>query len=371
MTLIFIVFIVITAIQLLYWMGIFSGLVFFESPENLSIPAKPNDAGVSVIVCAHNQLHNLKKLVPALTSQDHPQFEVIIVNDRSSDGTEAWLHHQEVALPHLKSISVPGVPQGINPKKYALTRGVEAANHNLLLLTDADCQPESDRWISQMSFRFKENINLVLGYSGYLETTGLLNKLIRYETLLTGIQYLSRALDRHPYMGVGRNLAYRKSFFNRVGGLQDIMHITGGDDDLFVNRHATAQNTAVCVETGSKVLSQPKTTWTSYFKQKVRHLSVGKHYKNRDKWIIGIFSVSNIIFWSSLVSLLVTQTLVIWVAAGFLVRQLALSWVVGQSSRKLGEHIGILYVPLLDFLYSLCYLFTGLAALGTKKISWH
>ena len=304
-------------------------------------------------------------------SQDYPEYEVVVVDDRSQDGTDHWLRDQQVAWLDLTSLRISSVPQGFNPKKNALTKGIETAKYELLLLTDADCIPVSNTWISHMAQRYQQHTDIVLGYSGYMKEKGLLNSFIRYETLLTAVQYLSRAIEKQPYMGVGRNLSYRKSFFQRVGGLNEVMHVTGGDDDLLINKYARGENTTYCLNQKSIVKSIPKTSWKAYFRQKLRHLAVGKHYKSRDKWILGIFSATHIIFWSSLVSLLVTQTMVLWVAAGYLLRQLALSLIVGQSSRKLGEHISAFYVPLLDFMYSVFYLFTGLAALTTKKISWH
>jgi glycosyltransferase involved in cell wall biosynthesis len=288
-TLVFIVFVVCTAIQILYWLGIFSGLAFYHPPENHRSTADAESEGVSVIVCTHNELHNLKNLVPRLSTQDYPRYEVIIVDDRSTDGTEAWFRAQEVASPNFKLVSVSGVPQGYNPKKHALTEGIKKASHELLVLTDADCLPISNNWIREVTARYNKHTEIVLGYSGYQKTAGLLNKLIRYETLVTAIQYLSRALDKSPYMGVGRNLSYRRSFFKRVDGLSGVMAITGGDDDLLVNKNAHRNNTAVCLTPGSFVVSVPKTSWKAYFRQKVRHLSAGKYYRTSSKLILGIF----------------------------------------------------------------------------------
>jgi hypothetical protein len=222
-----------------------------------------------------------------------------------------------------------------------------------------------------MSEKCQGNIKIVLGYCGYEFHAGLLNKLIRYETIMTAIQYFSRALNKHPYMGVGRNLCYRKSYFVQVKGLQEVLHVTGGDDDLFVNKYATGENTSVCLDQGSFMVSKPKRSWWEYFIQKKRHLSVGKYYSMSDQLVLGIFTATHIIFWSSLVSLLITSTLVYWVAAGFLIRQLALSLVVEKSSRKLGDHFNIGQVPFIDFLYSLFYLYTGIAVLSNSKVKWH
>jgi len=375
-TLIFIVFLVSTLLQLIWWLALFSRLAFYTGPshrrpktENKKNPAIAE--AVSVIICAHNELPNLKQLIPALESQNHPCYELIIVDDRSQDGTKEWVQSLSYPGLTLKLIAVSNCPQGQNQKKHALLQGITAAAHDIILLTDADCYPESNCWISLMSERCQGNIKIVLGYSGYEVHAGLLNKLIRYETIMTAIQYFSRALNKHPYMGVGRNLCYRKSYFIQVKGLQEVLHVTGGDDDLFVNKYATGENTSVCLDQGSFMLSKPKLSWWEYFMQKKRHLSVGKYYTMSDQLVLGIFTVTHIIFWSSLVSLLITSTLVYWVAAGFLVRQLALSLVVEKSSRKLGDHFNIGQVPFLDFLYSLFYLYTGIAALSNSKVNWH
>ena len=370
MTLIFSLFLASTIVQIFYWWYLFSRLAFEEASANNSKQLKGNGEGVSVIVCAHNEIENLKALVPQLISQDHPRFEVIIVNDRSTDGSEHWLQAQRANLSNLKVISQLEIPPGINAKKQALTTGIEAAKYDILLLTDADCLPASGEWISTMTNRYQPDIDIVLGYSGYRYSRGFLNRFIRYETILTAIMYLSRALSGHPYMGVGRNISYRKSYFQQVNGLNRFMEITGGDDDLFVNQSAHGANTGVCIKKSGFTVSHAKTSWLAYFKQKKRHMSVGKYYQSRHLWLLGIFSASHTIFWSSLVSLLIASTLVNWIVAGFVLRQLAHSWVIKKSSEKLGEGINLLYLPLLDFLFSLFYLYTGIAALFSKKIDW-
>jgi glycosyltransferase involved in cell wall biosynthesis len=369
--LIFIVFLVSTLLQLIWLLRVFSSLAFYAGPSHRHGSSVAKSEAVSVIICAHNELANLKHLIPALASQNHPFYELIIVDDRSNDGTKEWLKSLSFPELTLNFISVSNCPQGQNPKKHALLKGIDAAAHDLILLTDADCCPVSNSWISLMSEKFQGDIKIALGYSGYESHPGLLNKLIRYETTITAIQYFSRALNKNPYMGVGRNLCYRKSYFRQVKGLQDVLHVTGGDDDLFVNKYATGENTSVCLDPGSFMVSKPKQTWGAYFRQKKRHLSVGKYYAMKHQLVLGIFSATHIIFWSSLVSLLITSTLVYWVVAGFLVRQLALSWVMEKSSRKLGEHFDIGQVPFLDFLYSLFYLYTGIAAWTSNKVNWH
>ena len=223
---------------------------------------------VSVIVCAHDELENLKELIPQLLSQDHPEFEVIIVDDRSNDSTFDFLLEETAKDHRLRMVHVNRTPPHTNSKKYALTLGIKAARFEWLLFTDADCRPDGNSWISTMSNQFNDATQFVLGYSPYMKGKGFLNAFIRFDTLMTAIQYVSFAILGNPYMGVGRNLAYRRSSFLGVKGFNNIIAITGGDDDLFVNLHAKGSNTAVCVDRASQTHSKPKTSLKNFIQSK-------------------------------------------------------------------------------------------------------
>jgi cellulose synthase/poly-beta-1,6-N-acetylglucosamine synthase-like glycosyltransferase len=176
-------------------------------------------APVSVLVCAHNELENLRRLLPQLLQQDYPTgFELLLIDDRSTDGTADLVQQLAPLYPQLRLVTVAATPAGVSPKKYALTLGINAARYEYLLFTDADCQPATNQWIATMQSGFAAPADMVLGYSPYASAQGFLNKLVRFETLLTGAQYLSFAWRGHPYMGVGRNLAYTKSCFQATKG---------------------------------------------------------------------------------------------------------------------------------------------------------
>ena len=83
----------------------------------------------------------------------------------------------------------------------------------------------------------------MLGYGAYEHQKGFLNKIIRFETFIAALQYLSYALNKMAYMGVGRNLAYQKDLFYAFKGFQDHYKVISGDDDLFVNQAANKNNT--------------------------------------------------------------------------------------------------------------------------------
>ncbi len=326
---------------------------------------------VSVVVCAHDEEANLRTLVPLLLHQDYPDFEVIVVEDRSNDGTYDYLLEATRSNQRLKMVRVRFLPDHITGKKYAVTLGVKAAVHDWVLLTDADCRPNGNQWIRTMAMKMREDRQIVLGFSPYRRGPGYLNKFIRFESLITAVQYVGRAMMGKPYMGTGRNLAYRKSLFLESKGFHGHLSVTGGDDDLFVNRHATAANTAVSIGPEGLMISIPKQSWGTFLKQKLRHLSVGRRYRLRDRWQLGWFSITWILTWLFVAPLMFrpeTITAYLWV--GFILREILLMTVVHHASRRMGEPFESWTTPLLDFNYAIYYLGSGLSALVSKRIRW-
>ena len=245
--------------------------------------------GVSVIVCARNEEDNLKDYLHALLAQDYPCFEVIVVDDGSEDESVRVLKEYARQYPNLYLTFVPQGARVISSKKLALTIGIKAAKHDYILLTDADCRPESRYWIREMIGGFSsDTTEVVLGFGAYFEKKGLLNRLICYDTLFSGLQYMGMAKCGFPYMGVGRNLAYRKDTFFKNNGFQGLLTERAGDDDLFVNKVANKTNTGVVCTPNSITWSQPKSTWHEWLHQKRRHLSVSPHYSTRSKMRIVI-----------------------------------------------------------------------------------
>ncbi len=270
--------IAIPLIQVTYFLFFF--YAFSKKIAKTVAPVAP----VSVIVCAQDEEQNLRELVPLLLEQQHPEFEVIIVEDRSNDNSFEYLLEESKKNPLLKIVRVDHKPGHVNGKKYALTLGIRSAKFDWILLTDADCRPSGNVWIADMVKEADDNTQFVLGFSAYRKLPGLLNSFIRFETLLTGIQYISYALLGRPYMGVGRNLAYRKSLFLSTKGFHPYLDTTGGDDDLFVNQHANKRNTKISIGSDSLVHSAPEQSWHGFYVQKIRHLSVGKYYKRSDNF---------------------------------------------------------------------------------------
>ena len=326
---------------------------------------------VSVIICAHDEEKNLRELIPLLLQQHYSQFEVIIVEDRCNDGTYDFLLEATKLDKRLKMVRVRHLPEHVSGKKYALTLGIKAAAYEWVLFTDADCRPNSDQWIRSMASHFQESAQIVLGYSPYTKFPGYLNSFIRFESLLTGIQFIGWALLGRPYMGVGRNLAYRKALFFENKGFNNFLSIIGGDDDLFVNKHATSINTVVSIGAALLMPSMPKKTWKEFFYQKLRHLSVGKYYNLNDRIMLGLFSSTWIMIWVFVAPVMCTgQGIDNFLWAGFLLREIVLLSLVHRASRTLGDAFETWKTPFLDFNYAIYYLGTGLAALLSKRVRW-
>lgn len=367
MNLLFIIVSAAAGTQLLFIFFLARGI---KKVQKASVSPTGEQPPVSVLICSRNEENNLRQLLPLVLNQQYPKFEVVVVDDRSDDGTYDYLLELSGKDSRIRVVRVNNVPEHVNSKKYALTLGIKAAAYDWLLLTDADCRPVSDRWIQAMSLHMIDGTQFVLGCSPYDHRPGILNRFIRFETLYTAIQYVGFAGNKLPFMGVGRNLAYRKSFFLNNKGFNGLLKLTGGDDDLWVNRHARWRNTRVCTGTECRVLSQPKTTWHEFLLQKKRHLMAGKYYRRKDKVMLGALTASHLTVWAGGILLLLSGFQSAWVAAILAIRSGGFTWLMSRASRKLGFTCEPLFIPFLDFLYLFYYLTLAPQALVAKRVKW-
>lgn len=347
--LLFVTFCITVLLQIFFYGFLFRKFIYFKPDLQKSVSRQP----VSVIICARNEAENLKQLLPLLIAQNYPKYEIILVNDHSTDSTEeVMLNYKDQKNDSekfsIKMISLTG-DDGRRGKKNALTRGIREANYDLLLLTDADCMPVSDNWISLMSSKFAENKDLVLGYGPYRKIkNSFLNKMIRYETLLTAIQYFSYALNGSPYMGVGRNIAYKKELFDKAGGFESHRELLSGDDDLFINAVADSSNTSVCIDKSSFTLSEPETGFKKWFDQKRRHITTSGHYKKNHQLLLGLFYLSQLLFWILAVLLLFKKEFIVATLILIMIRFFVWFTAIYRSSTKLEETDLLLLSPFLE-----------------------
>jgi glycosyltransferase involved in cell wall biosynthesis len=364
---VFWVFIASAAIQFLFFGLVIIALSVYKKPTNESFRIP----GISVVVCAKNEVDNLRILIPKLIDQRYESYELILVDDRSTDETYDYAIELEQNEEKLKFVRIDSTPDHINNKKYALTLGIKAAKFEHILFTDADCRPESENWVNEMSLGFSsDKKNFVIGYSQYEKANGFLNQFIKYETLLTAINYLGLGLLGNPYMAVGRNIAYRKSLFLDNNGFGKFQNVVGGDDDLLINQHAKRRNTSFIISPESTIYSKPKTNLSDFILQKTRHLSVGKHYRSTDKLVLGLLSFSKIIFWISFIAVILSAFQTYFVLGGFFLVMVSLLTTLLLLKKRTGDKSSILMLPFLDFIFIFYYISTGLKVLFTKKVRW-
>ncbi|MCB0641457.1 MAG: glycosyltransferase [Phaeodactylibacter sp.] len=270
-----------TALQLLLWRFVYGRL------QPTSAATSETQSGVSVVICARNDAANLQTNLPAVLAQEYPLFEVLVVNDHSADETTPVLEDFQKRYPQLRILHL----KEKGGKKQALQAGVDAAQHPYLLLTDADCTPASAQWIQEMMAARSGNTQIVLGYAPYFKASGWLNRFVRFETVMTGLQYLSLAQTGIPYMGVGRNLLIERALHLQYRA-QLRNDLLSGDDDLMINAAATAANTRICLSPTTFCWSKPAPSWSAFWQQKIRHLSIGQHYRPAHQLLVAAIAFS-------------------------------------------------------------------------------
>ncbi|HOZ51006.1 MAG TPA: glycosyltransferase [Chitinophagaceae bacterium] len=369
---VFFVFSFFVAIQLFYYLFFFSRLAFYKKKEERLM--EPNFP-VSIIVCAFNEEANLKKNLPLLLKQNYfknnrPYFEVLVVNDNSEDDTFYLLNQLQEQYPHLHVVNLTQEAKLIPGKKFPLSMGIKSARFEHLLLTDADCLPAGNKWLSEMAINFSSTKKIVLGYSPYIKHEGWLNKKIRFETVHSAMQYLSYAMAKIPYMGVGRNLGYMREIFNNNKGFSSHHQIVSGDDDLFINQVANSSNTTITISPDSFTYSEPKKTEEEWHYQKKRHLSTGRYYKGKHKFLLGLYAFSHFAFWMSLIACIIFPHYVMYTAILFVTRWL-IQWFIFQTNFTLLKEKDLInYIWIFD-IWLLFYNLKSLPSIFIKtKIHW-
>ncbi len=362
----FFLFFAVILIQFLYYV-VFFGKFSFAKPQTSAQKRIP----ISIIVCAKNEEENVKNFVPILANQNYPDFEIVLIDDASSDETLEIFEGFEKKYANIKLVKVANIEAFWGNKKFALTLGIKAAKNEYLLFTDADCYPTSTEWIKQMSAQFTQKKTIVLGYGAYEKVkNSFLNKLIRYETLLTATQYFGWAKLGKPYMGVGRNLAYKREEFFKTNGFIEHMKLRSGDDDLFINEAASAKNTTICYTPESFTYSKAKTSFKEWFTQKRRHVSTAKHYKSFDRSQLALFFTSQFLFlvlpivlltfqyqWIIVVSLIGFRYLFVWISMGF-------------AAGKLKEKDVMYWFPLIELVLIVTQINVFITNTFSKPVHW-
>ncbi|SDH07461.1 glycosyltransferase [Winogradskyella thalassocola] len=365
-SILFYAFFAVTGIQIAYYLSFLFSFSITRAETQLKkhIP-------ISVIICAKNEAENLKKNIPLILNQDYSNFEIVLVNDSSFDDTLETMKAFDAENNNIKLVDVKTNEAFWGNKKYALTLGIKASKHDFLVFTDADCTPNSEQWLAQISSHFSNDKSIVLGYGAYAKKKfSFLNKLIRFETVMTALQYFSYAKMGTPYMGVGRNMAYRKELFFNNCGFNNHMSIKSGDDDLFINEVAKASNTSLCFTTDSFTISEPKTSFKAWILQKRRHISTANFYKLKHQFLLGLFYITNLLFWILGISLLIIGFSWPWIIALIGLR-FVIQWLCfGFTAKKFKETDLIILMPILELFLITTQLSIFIANLISKPKHW-
>ena len=321
--------------------------------------------GVSMVIAVKNGSKALLKHLDRLCKQDYPAFEMILVNDHSDPEERTILENGVKGNGRIRLIHSEKAPG----KKQALSLGVQEAKHDLILCTDADCYPAGPRWMQQMAAKTNGK-EMVLGYSPYLKATGFLNRIIRFETIMTGVQYLSWALVGKPYMGVGRNILYPRSLFLQEDPYNNQQHIPYGDDDLWVQKAAEKTSVKVCFEKEAHVYSTPATSWVAWLHQKHRHLSAGHHYQKTSWWQSSEYPIALIFHWGLFFPLIILAGN-LWIGISFLIGLLLRWWTHLKWTKRLGDQDTNLWFPILEMVYALYFVIMGAFTLVVKRKRWN
>ena len=323
---IFIAFLIVFSIQLTYYLFIFGKFSFSKKTENNN--QKPP---ISVIICTKNQEQNVLNYIPLLLNQNYPNFEIVLIDNASSDGTLDVFEEFEKNNSNIKLVKVENNEAFWGNKKFALTLGIKAAKNEYLLFTDPQCYPTSTEWIAEMSTHFSKEKTIILGYNSIIKIkNSFLNKLIRFENLLSSTQAFGWAKAGKPYTGNGKNLAYKREEFFKTNGFIEHMKTRTGEDALFINQAANSNNTTICTSKNSTIL----TNETPNFKQWIHTTRIV--YNNHSKFklfdklqlktfytsqllviILPIILLANQYQWIIVASLLTTRYIITWITLGY------------------------------------------------------
>lgn len=298
---------------------------------------------LSVIIVTKDSGKALKENLPLILEQDYPQFEVIVINDKSAGEDENILKLLGNNYHHLYYSFIPETARYISRKKLGIAMGIKASRYEWIVVTEPQCKPMSNQWLKNLAAHFSPETDIVLGYSNYIQHKEKFARHIRLDSMFQAMRYLGRAASGHPYMGIGRNLAYRKSLYLSHKGFTTQLNLQRGDDDLFINAVTHAQNTKVALSPESFIRLPVPSYKRVWFEDKVNALVTGHYYRGNAR----IFN--SIETWTCALFHLLTLTGLIYcilnrawietgiIGAGWLIRFVSYMTVMKQTSNDLQE----------------------------------
>ena len=294
-----IVFLVALLLQLVYIWVVFGKTAFYKKREKSGNGTEPVSGGV----CSRDSLHYLTELIPAILKQDYPDFEIVIVNNCSTDETQMYLDDLERNEPRVKIVQLRQQLNFFHGKKFPLSMGIKSAQNDLLVFTDPECIPDGDGWLRSMMENYEKGTEIAIGYCYRKPKKGLADKVMRFIELIDGLNYMSFALMGRPYTADGKCLSYRKTLFYKAKGFTSHYTVSAGDDSLFVNDNAKKGNTAVVIDPDNAIAAEP-VNFRTWFLQKSYKCSAIPHYGFMTKLLLSVYPLTQVLFYASFIALL-------------------------------------------------------------------
>lgn len=376
---ILIVFVVTLFIQLFYYLHYYNGIIRYNRKikKNL-INYTSSKPAVSIIVCANNEVENLSMNLPKLLEQNYPSYEVIVVNDGSTEESCNLLKQLVKKYPNLHHTFLPREAKYTNRKKMCLNIGIKAAHNEQLIIVDADCEPESNAWLSYIMRNYTSEVDLVLGFSDFREKKGFLNKLIGYENLLSTMQFMGFALKGRVIKGNGHNISYKKSIVVKNKAVSSHLRLEYGDDDLLVQEISTAKNVRIEFSPDSVIHANRKISFKNYLYDKEKKLMTQEQYKKSLKALLYIDKISNLAYKIILIgllsySLVSTDRLLLLITFSiFFIKATTHSIVVNKTAKILREKNFYLTSLLIEFIkpFISLYVLIKKSMSKNKKNTW-
>jgi poly-beta-1,6-N-acetyl-D-glucosamine synthase len=361
----FAVFVFTVIVQLAFYWILFVRLAFYKYKPIIS-----GTGGISVVICARNELAHLKENLHLILEQDYPDFEVVVVNWASDDDSTFFLARMNDQYPNLKIVEIRENLNFFGGKKFPLSIGIKSAKNEMIVVTNADCRPVSRNWLSFIRSGFGGSTEILLGYGAYAKVRGFLNKLIRFDTAHIAFRYLSFALAGIPYMGVGRNMAYLKSLFYKNRGFISHYRIISGEDDLFINRVAKNDNTQIVLHPDSMTVTEPPQSFRHWMIQKKRQLSTLRFYRAGHKLLLGLYSMSIFLFYLLFLALLVRDYNPVLLLLLFVLRLVTQMIIFYKCMARLNEKDLIWFVPFFEVMMLFLHSMAFLSNLFSKSNRW-
>ncbi|MCK9320902.1 MAG: glycosyltransferase [Bacteroidales bacterium] len=359
---------IIILFQILYYFIVYGRVAFFKDNKLTTDEKQKYIPSVSVVMCVKDDAYNLEKKLPIILEQEYPNFEVVVVNDASKDETEYVLRVLQEIYPNLNVVNLYNNVNGFLGKKYPLSLGIKSAKNEIILLTESDTMPLNYNWITTMVKGFKQKKDIVLGFTNFEQKPTFLNTLMHYENLTSAMNYLGNAMLNNPFMGQGRNMAYKREFFFETGGFISQYNISVGEDDLFINKNANSKNTSVIINKESINLASPKEKREEWVIQKKKHFKSMYHFKLKDKIISTLMPFATL-----LIYVLVALSIVFQFPWQYAILPLVLKYtfqiiVYYKSSKTLATKQVAFLSPLLEVLFLFINTTIRFFTLFTKKI---